>query len=70
MQPRRSRPGILDDVRIADVEAVGTFDESNEKYDAILFLDVLEHCHWPVEILKRARQLLAHEGFVIPSIQI
>ena len=59
---------ILDDVQIADVEAVGTFDESNEKYDAILFLDVLEHCHWPAEILKRARQLLAPEGFVIASI--
>jgi 2-polyprenyl-3-methyl-5-hydroxy-6-metoxy-1,4-benzoquinol methylase len=59
---------ILDDVKIGDVEAVGTFDELNEKYDAILFLDILEHCHWPAEVLKRARELLAPEGFVIASI--
>lgn len=59
---------ILDDVRIADVEAIDTFHVLKEKYDAILFLDILEHCQWPGEILKRARESLAPEGFVLASI--
>jgi 2-polyprenyl-3-methyl-5-hydroxy-6-metoxy-1,4-benzoquinol methylase len=59
---------VLDEVRLADVEAASTFRELNERYDVILFLDILEHCRRPAEILKRARELLGPQGFVVASI--
>lgn len=58
----------LDDLILADVEAVDTFHNVSEKYDVILFLDILEHCLWPAEILSRVRQSLSTGGFVIASI--
>lgn len=59
---------ILDDLRVADVEAVDTFNNLNEKFDVVLFLDILEHCHWPAEILSRVRQSLSPGGFIVASI--
>jgi 2-polyprenyl-3-methyl-5-hydroxy-6-metoxy-1,4-benzoquinol methylase len=59
---------LLDDVRLADVEAADAFLELDERYDVILFLDILEHCRWPAEILKRARESLKPQGFVVASI--
>jgi O-antigen biosynthesis protein len=59
---------VLDAVRLGDVEEAATFLELGDKFDAILFLDTLEHCRRPSEVLKRARELLTPEGVVIASI--
>lgn len=34
----------------------------------ILFLDVLEHCRWPADVLKRVQEVLNPGGFIIASI--
>lgn len=59
---------ILDDLRLADVEEIDSFHDLAGKYDVILFLDILEHCRRPSEILKRVRESLSPQGFVIASI--
>jgi 2-polyprenyl-3-methyl-5-hydroxy-6-metoxy-1,4-benzoquinol methylase len=41
---------------------------SDTRYDRLLFLDVLEHLPEPMELLRRSRQLLRHEGRALVSI--
>ncbi|MGH7797746.1 MAG: class I SAM-dependent methyltransferase [Candidatus Binatia bacterium] len=59
---------VLDEVRLVDVENSDSFYDLKSKYDVILFLDILEHCRCPREVLKTARDLLTREGFVVASI--
>jgi len=59
---------VLDEVRCASAEDPATFEELERRYDVILFLDVLEHCRRPEEVLKLARHALTQRGFVIASI--
>ena len=40
----------------------------SEKYDYIIFADVLEHLHCPTEILNKAREFLNGSGMIIISI--
>jgi 2-polyprenyl-3-methyl-5-hydroxy-6-metoxy-1,4-benzoquinol methylase len=58
----------LDDVRWANAEDPATFKELEKCYDVILFVDVLEHCRRPEEVLKAAQTVLAPHGFVVASI--
>jgi len=58
----------LDRVRLTNLEEEEVFQEFKEQFDVILFMDVLEHCRNPEEILRRARKALAPNGFVITSI--
>jgi O-antigen biosynthesis protein len=58
----------LDAVRVGNVETPDTFASFEKQFDAILFLDSLEHCQWPGEVLKRARAFLTPQGFLIASI--
>jgi 2-polyprenyl-3-methyl-5-hydroxy-6-metoxy-1,4-benzoquinol methylase len=59
---------VLDDVRCASAEEPATFKELDRRYDVILFLDVLEHCRSPEEVLKSVQNALTQQGFVIASI--
>jgi 2-polyprenyl-3-methyl-5-hydroxy-6-metoxy-1,4-benzoquinol methylase len=59
---------VLDDVHWASAEDPVTFKELEKRYDVILFLDVLEHCRRPEEVLKLAQHALTQRGFVIASI--
>ena len=56
-------------VIIGDAEELD-YDEllGDERFDAILFVDVLEHLKEPAELLRRIRPFLAGEGAVIASI--
>lgn len=40
----------------------------NERYDFIVFADVLEHLYDPVEVLKRCRQFLKKDGAILLSV--
>lgn len=59
---------VLDEVRWASAEDPATFKELEGRFDVILFLDVLEHCRRPEEVLKGAQHALTQRGFVIASI--
>lgn len=59
---------VLDEVTLADVESDNSFYGLENKYDVILFLDVLEHCRHPEEVLKGAQTALTQNGFVVASI--
>jgi 2-polyprenyl-3-methyl-5-hydroxy-6-metoxy-1,4-benzoquinol methylase len=59
---------VLDEVRLADIEKEESYFELKGKYDVILFLDILEHCRRPQEVLEAARHLLTRDGFVVASI--
>jgi len=58
----------LSRVVVGDIEDPAIFDRLGNKFDAILFLDVLEHCQDPGWVLKKARACLAPNGFVLCSI--
>jgi len=49
----------------ADVQSA---DLGDEKFDVIIFADVLEHLAWPVSVLKRYLQWLAPNGSVMISL--
>ena len=51
---------IRADLQTADLDA--------ERFDAIIFADVLEHLAWPVGVLRRYLQWLAPEGSVMISL--
>lgn len=53
---------------VANIENDPWEKELDQKYDYILFADVLEHLRYPEETLKKAIQFLAPEGFLITSI--
>jgi 2-polyprenyl-3-methyl-5-hydroxy-6-metoxy-1,4-benzoquinol methylase len=59
---------VLDEVIVADVEQSETFRDLKQRYDVILFLDILEHCRFPEKVLQGARNVLASNGSVIASI--
>ncbi len=60
---------VLDHVTVGDVENSSTFQAlHDQQYDVILFLDVLEHCRYPADVLSAARKLLKADGFVVASI--
>ena len=49
----------------ADVQSA---DLGDERFDVIIFADVLEHLAWPVSVLKRYLQWLAPNGSVVISL--
>ena len=53
------------DIRCGDIE---NYSLGNEKYDYILFPDVLEHLRDPESVLIRLRNNLKDNGFIIASI--
>src|SRR5919198_3810806 len=55
---------IVGDVEELDLEA----ELGGERFDAILFADVLEHLRDPAALLRRVRQFVAEGGVVIASI--
>jgi GT2 family glycosyltransferase/2-polyprenyl-3-methyl-5-hydroxy-6-metoxy-1,4-benzoquinol methylase len=55
---------LVGDVESFDLEAV----LGNERFDAVMFGDVLEHLVDPAGVLSRVRTLLSDEGSVIASI--
>lgn len=59
---------VLDRAIAGNIESPEIMQRIEEKFDAVLFLDVLEHCQYPEEILARVRHLLQPDGFVLSSI--
>src|SRR5919198_1484135 len=58
-----------DRVLVGDAEEIDLEAElGGERFDAILFADVLEHLRDPAALLKRVRQFLADGGVVVASI--
>jgi O-antigen biosynthesis protein len=58
-----------DRVLVGDAEELDLEAElGSERFDAILFADVLEHLRAPAALLKRVRPLLAEGGVVVASI--
>jgi SAM-dependent methyltransferase len=58
-----------DRVLVGDAEELDLEAElGSERFDAILFADVLEHLREPAALLKRVRPLLAEGGVVVASI--
>jgi 2-polyprenyl-3-methyl-5-hydroxy-6-metoxy-1,4-benzoquinol methylase len=55
---------LVGDVETLDLDAL----LPGERYDAIVFADVLEHLHEPHRVLERARALLADGGAVVSSV--
>lgn len=64
--------GRLQSVFLLDIEQEGwsrhLINEGFEKFDTVLFGDVLEHTHNPERILREAKTLLKSEGRVIVSV--
>jgi methionine biosynthesis protein MetW len=59
---------VLDQVLVADVEEDRPFQQFQERFDAVLFVDLLEHCRFPERVLNMAQEVLTRDGFVIASI--
>jgi 2-polyprenyl-3-methyl-5-hydroxy-6-metoxy-1,4-benzoquinol methylase len=58
-----------DRVIVGDIESLDLEEElGEERFDAVLFADVLEHLRDPVDVLERVRQFVAEDGVVIASI--
>lgn len=53
---------------VADVETYFWEKELTEKYDLIVFADILEHLSNPTNIIKRSLPFLKEDGFMITSI--
>ncbi len=52
-----------------DIESFFWFEKlENEKFDAIIFADVLEHLHDPETVLVKAKKLLSETGSILISI--
>src|ERR1051326_8680362 len=59
----------LDRVLVGDAEELDLEAElGGERFDAILFADVLEHLRDPAALLRRVRPLIADGGVVVASI--
>jgi SAM-dependent methyltransferase len=54
-----SKPDILSDARQIPV--------SNQSFDTVLLLEVLEHVPYPIDILKEARRIIKNNGILIIS---
>jgi SAM-dependent methyltransferase len=70
-EPAAKAARVLDKVFVIDLEKE-TPDLPRESLDCILFGDVLEHLHDPVEVLRRLRPLVAQNGCIlccIPNVQ-
>ncbi|HWF41785.1 MAG TPA: class I SAM-dependent methyltransferase [Acidothermaceae bacterium] len=64
----QARPA-LERVMVADLETADLVAEfGREQFDAVVFGDVLEHLRDPLEVLRRARPLLARGGCVVISV--
>lgn len=59
---------VLDDVVTGDIEEDAPWNRLTGIFDVILFLDVLEHCREPENVLRAARNRLASGGFILCSI--
>ena len=59
--------GLLDKVINADIESPD-FPVMKEKFDCIIFADILEHLRDPLGILKRFKNNLNRDGFIVCSI--
>lgn len=54
---------------MGNIENFRWFEElKNEKYDYIIFADVLEHLHAPIEVLKKCNRVLKDNGSIILSV--
>lgn len=53
---------------VGDIEDDETWDKLSQKFDVILFLDVLEHLIDPWEILIRSKKILKPEGFILVTL--
>jgi O-antigen biosynthesis protein len=53
---------------VADVETYAWEKELTEKYDLIVFADILEHLSNPANIIKRVLPFLKEDGYIITSI--
>ena len=63
-----ARP-LLDRLVVGDIEQLDLVDEFGAgAFDVVIFADVLEHLRDPVEVLRRARPLLAEGGYAVLSI--
>ncbi|HWP23582.1 MAG TPA: class I SAM-dependent methyltransferase [Candidatus Binatia bacterium] len=59
---------VIDDVVMGDIEEDASWNPLSSGFDVILFLDVLEHCREPENVLRAARERLASAGFILCSI--
>lgn len=59
---------IVDKVVIGDIEDDKTLNQINEKFDAILFMHILEHLINPWRVLVKVEQYLKPEGKVLVAI--
>ena len=57
----------LDRVYVGNIE-MDQFDLPDEYFDCIVFNDVLEHLHYPWDVLKQMKKLLKDNGHVLASI--
>ncbi|WP_271809511.1 class I SAM-dependent methyltransferase [Clostridium beijerinckii] len=54
---------------MGNIENFRWFEElKSEKYDYIIFADVLEHLHAPIEVLKKCNRILKDNGSIILSV--
>lgn len=57
------------DLVIGDIEAYEWFEQfGNIRFDYIIFADVLEHLHCPLEVIKKSKLLLKETGSILLSV--
>lgn len=56
------------EVIIADVDLIESLPYPNEYFDVIIFSDILEHLKSPSDALKKFREYLKNDGYIIVSI--
>lgn len=67
----REAEKFCDTIIMGDIEAQVTLNKISEKFDYILFIDVLEHLKWPDRTLLAMKRFLNEQGLIIahmPSI--
>ena len=57
---------VVDEMIEGDAETLKV--PGDEKFDAILLLDVLEHLYSPFDLLKKVQSILAPSGYIVVSI--
>ncbi len=64
---QRAEP-FYEKIIVGDIEDDETWDKLPQKFDVILFLDVLEHLIDPWEILIKSKKFLKPEGFILVTL--
>lgn len=59
---------ICDNLIIGDIERDKVWDKITNIFDIIIFADILEHLRNPANVLKKSRNFLKNDGFLIISV--